>query len=497
MAAGMTISRTVTVGSPDEAANALFMTRLAETGSYRLPTGLDQSTAAYVHPRSMTLLGTDLASGSFLGLIQAGAVVIRVLGPGVERFLNPILLFFGLVSLFFVFRRFWSRWWALLGVTLVAIHPAVFIYATLPYLHNGTLTAGLMIAGWLFLRLLERPSWRRSALFGLGFGLALSFRPVEALWLAPAVVVMLVSRRLWRELTLAGLVILSCQTPWLFANRAVYGSWLSSGYTPGGVFTDAVGAATITAPAKTLLTPAGGEWNWHWLSSMWWYFILLLPAWSILSVAAFIRYFRRKFTTSGKVIKLSLITLMALFPFVYYGSWNLYPTTPSTDVGVFAGYVRYWLPLYVVMAPGVVLGLRQVRRRWIIVVLAGLLMGSQLTSIWAHPVSGLRARFQADQKNRIIRVTVLAATETNAVIIAGHRDKYFQDQRLSVFRLPETPVEWQNLQTLVSHRPVYLYNSFGEYDLEKLQLLLASQRLQLAPARTIGRDALFRLQSAT
>lgn len=493
---GWIVTRPLTFGSPDEAANHYFMTVLVQTGHNRVNTGLPDDVLAYLHPRSMTVQAAFLAPGSFLGLIQASAMVIKTFGAGTERMITPLLSLGGLLAAFFIFRRFWGRWWALLGAGLIAIHPAFFEFATLPYLHNGAFVAALMIAAWALLRLLERPSWHLSGGFGLAFGAALFFRPVEGLWTVPAVLILLVARKLWRELLLAGVIVLLVQLPWLLADRQVFGSLFASAYTPSGIFNDATGGESIIAPVHRLFTPAGGVWSWHWLSSAWWYFFLLVPAWSAMSLVAISRYFRRKYVTWSKSLKLTVISLVGVFPLVYYGTWNLYPATPAADVGALASYVRYWLPLYIIMAPGVIVILQLLRRRWLIVCLALILGGSQIGVLWVHPVSGLRARLAADAKNRVIRTAVVQATEPNAILIAGHDDKYFQDQRLSAFRLPQNDSDWKILKKLQSLRPVYLYAAVGAVNISAAQNTMATYGLQISQMLTIGRDTLWKITTA-
>jgi hypothetical protein len=291
-------------------------------------------------------------------------------------------------------------------------------------------------------------------------------------------------------------VVLCVQLPWLIANRTIYGSFLSSGYTPGGVFIDAVGSEAVVAPVKKLFTPPGGVWSWHWLSSTWWYFILLVPAWSAMALVAIVRYYRRKYVTWSKALKLSILSLIGIFPLVYYGTWNLYPNTPAADVGAMSSYSRYWIPLYLMMVPGVIITLRMLSKRWIIVVAAVVLGLSQIIAVWSHPVSGLNARFNGDKKNRNVREQVLSVTETNAVIIAGHADKYFQDERLSAFRLPQTNAQWQTLQKLLTIRPVYLYVAVNAVDTGEAITNMQSFGMTMEPVLTIGREVLWKISPA-
>jgi len=494
---GWFVARVTIVGSPDEAANRYFMTHLAQTGQYRVDTGVSAEALNYLHPRSMATQGQFLASGSFLGLVQTGAVMMKLGGAGAEKILIPMVSLAGLVAMFFVFRRFWGRWWSLFGAVLIALHPAFFEYATLPYMHNGALVALLMIAAWATLRLLEQPTVWKSILVGLSYGGALFFRPVEVLWTAPALIILLVARKLWRELIFVGIVTVLVQLPWLLINKEIYGSYLSSGYTPSGVFSDAVGGEAVTAPLKKIFTPPGGEWSWHWLSSTWWYFILFLPTWPAAALVAISRYFHRKYVSWSKSLKLSVISLIGIFPLIYYGTWNLYPTTPAADVGALASYVRYWLPLYIVMAPGVIIVLRFIQRRAVYISVAAILLIAQASTIWLHPVSGLRARLHANTKNENIRRQVVAVTESNAIIIAGHADKYFQQDRLSGFRLPQNEGEWKILQTVVNQRPVYLYVAVGAVDTAQAATTMADFQLQMEKVLTINRETLWKITSTS
>ncbi len=488
------VLRTSTVGSPDEAANQLFISRLATTGSYRIDTGLSSEEAGIVHPRSIAVRGSDLLPGSFLGLVQAGGLAVKAFGPGAERFLTPLLAWLALLALYLVFRRFWSRWWALAGVALLAIHPVFFQFATLPYLHNGAFAAVLVIAGWLLMRLLERPSWSRSVLFGLGYGFALFLRPIEALWTVPVITIVLLTRPGgWKWLAAALAAMLAVQSSWMLANRDLFGSWLSSGYTPEGIFTDAAGASALVNPVRQLLTPVGGQWSWHWLSSTWWYLLLLVPAWSAMTLVSLAAYFKRKYTTFGKALKLSLISLVALFPLVYYGSWELYPQTPASSVGSLSSYARYWLPLFIAMTPGMVLALRRLRQRWIVGMVIIFLAVSQLAAMIIHPVSGLQARFKADDAGQSRRQFILNSTPADAVIVAGHQDKYVYWDRLTMFALPAESASWKILANLARIRPTYIYVAPFQYDLVAVGKTLATYNLQLTNQRLMNRDQLWRI----
>lgn len=480
--------------SPDEAVNRYFIQRLATTGNLTVETGLLPVQLEVLRPRSVVVDGSTIKPGSFLGLIEVGGLIQRLSGAVGVRLLTPLIIFAGCVALFRVFRRFWGRWWSLLGVIAVAFHPAIFTYSTLPYLHNGAFLGSLMISGWCLLRLLEYPTFFRAIVAGLAFGGALFFRPIEAIWTAPLIIILLFARRLWLPAVVFVLGVVIVQLPWLIMNITTYGSMLTTAYTPSGVFNSESALSTISEPTRRLLTPPGGVWNWHWLSSAWWYLVLLTPVWSLMAVLATGAYVKRKFGSWKKVVKLSLIGVVALFPLVYYGTWDLYPTTPAQDVGVYAGYVRYWLPYYVAMAAGVVVLLRQLRQPALVLAVFTFMLGSQIIAIWNHPASGLRSRMSSDDRVQQQRLGVLLNTEDDAIIIAGQHDKQFFDLRLSVPRLPQLDADWVHLKSVARSRPLYYYAAPGDGALEGNETQLIQFGFEVRERARIGNDVLFRLQ---
>lgn len=493
-ASSWVVTQSTPVGSPDEAANRLFIRHVAETGSYAIPTDLSPTEANTFHPRSTMPKDGQIIPASFLGLVQVGALIARVGGLGAERFLTPLLAGLALWALFDVFRRFWGRWWSLFGVTVLAAHPVFFEFMTLPYLHNGAFAAVLAIAGWALLRHLEQPSVQRAVTFGLLYGLALMFRPIEVLWTGPIVAIMLIARRDWRSLAVMVIATVAMQLPWMVANHQLYGSWLRTGYAPAGLFTtgNETGAASSSLQ---LFAPAGGRWTWHWLSSTWWYLVLLVPTWSLAASISLIRYFRRKCTSLGKVVKLAAISLVAIVPLVYYGSWDLYPQTPAATVGALASYARYWLPLYMAMVAGVILVLRTVTARWLLWLCMMALMGSQLVPLIAHPSSGLQARLSGADRGLARQTFVADRTPENSLIIAGRQDTYLDDVRLTTFQLPEAETDWATLRSIVVRRPVYIYLAPGQYDPAALTQVLTDHGLRVGATFSQGRDQLWEVQT--
>lgn len=482
-----------TVGSPDEAANQYFMRELAETGQYRVDSGLPAETNTVLYPRSSTRQGQFLASGSFLGLVQVGAVVINIFGVGAERFLTPLVALVALWAMYLILRRFWDRWWALSATTLVALHPAWFGQMTNPYLHNGLFTAMLVISAWGLMRLLERPTLWRSIVAGLLFGGALYFRPVEAIWTVPLVVVLLVARKLWWQLVLIGIVTILVQLPWLLVNEELYGSALSSAYNQAGVFTDSDDVTeAVAAPAKLLFTPPGGVWSWHWLSTTWWYVIVLGSPISILALLALGRYLRRAMH-GIKTLKLSLLGLPIMFLLVYYGTWDLYPTSTSSQIGWHASYIRYWIIVYVALTVGAVVAIQKMFTGRVKIIAMVVLMSVNILTTGWHVNSGIRQRLAADRVGQDRQKFILRSTEPESFVIAGQQDKYLFGERRIAFAWPSDPTGLTAVKNTVAIRPVYLYGTLNQFSESKLKAQLAPYGLTIIKKATHGSETLWNI----
>lgn len=485
-------------GSPDEAANALMVHQVATAGRALVVSPLTSGQLQLFHPRSVLIHGTQLQLGSFLGLVQVAGTASRWFGDTAGRLVVPLLSIAALTAFYGLLRRFWSQGWALTGAALLAVNPVWFQFQTLPMFHNGAFASMLIVAGYCLRRQFERPSWRWATAVGLTYGVALFFRPSEILWTGPLIAIVLLTmpgRGKWFPLVV-GLTAL-VQVPWLIGGQHLYGSALSTGYTPDGAVSNA-GASSTVISLWRLITPAGG-WSLHFLSSAWWYYLLLLPASSAMALVALAKYIRRKFVHWQKVLKLTVVGIFALFPLVYYGSWDLYPLLPASQVGSLSSYDRYWIILFVAMIPGVVLTIRRIWHihRLMAGCIFGLLLLGQMGMIIWHPGSGLRVRWQRQHQAESLRQAVVTGTPRSALIIAGPADKYLLADRLVGYALPATSAQWQTLSTLVTARPVYLLRSAAGTSYDSIAQLLVAHGLRLGSTQSVPGDELWLITSRT
>lgn len=444
--------------SPDEAVNELFITRLAKAQPLSVTYPLTKNEQEFFVPRSVGISEDQLQPGSFLGFILILGIIKSLLGSvGLIGF--QLATFIGaLYCTYRIVRRYWEPSWALASILLVATHPVIIQFVTLPLFHAGMLLAGLCLTALAVLRYQELPGWRRAAWAGVAIGATLFIRPSEVLWIGPAVAVIVLARskNIAHLTIIAGLVALA-QVPWMIISHQVFGSFLATGYTPGGITTGLTQSPSKWRAIFSLFTPAGGVWNWAFLRHVWDYAIALFPVYSLATAVSLVWYFRRKFVHWTKVLKIGLMLGLLMYLLAYYGTWELYPGALPSAFGAWNSYDRYWLPLFVGTAAGVIVLFRGVlhwpfRKSFpflILIVLANLWV------VWMHPVAGLRARNERSLIERQLKTSVLEHIPANSILFAHGPDQIFSADIATSFYLPSSPESWQAFVGIARRMPVF------------------------------------------
>lgn len=481
---------------PDEAANAFFAGRYAQTGQFHYPTGLTAAQLDIYRPRSVAVAGTDYVPGSFLGFITLQGLLLR--GGTFAPFVFTGLIFIGaLASWYRLVRRYWERSWALLSVGILITIPAVAVYQTLPWLHASLFTSFLIITGLALVRFQERQTWWRAIVIGLAYGAALFIRPIEVVWTGPAIAaVMIVHRKGWHYLIGTAVVTMIIQAPWILVGLQTFGTVLASGYSSQGISLAVVPDAAISGKLAwyRILVPPGG-WSWHFIPAAWESLVMLLPALSAMTAVALLAYFRRKFVQPIKIIKIGAICLIGLYYLIFYGSYDLNINGPVL-AGVISSYVRYWLPLFVAMAAGATTFVRLVTRRRLRLAwpLAAVVIGVNIWTTLGHFNGGLLALHRQDVRFQAIVQQIKAQTESNSLIITGRYDKVLLGYRLVSFYQPTTPSDWSLVAGVAAARPVYVIGSIVTARLETWQSTAAAHGLVATAVAPIDGDTLWRLR---
>ena len=481
---------------PDEAANAFFAKQFAQTSQFTYDTGLTPAELSIYHPRSVGISGSFYVPGSFVGFITLHGLLQKI-GSIAPTVFTWIIFLLAILAWYCLVRRYWDKNWALFSIAAIITLPAVVAFLHLPWLHAMLLTSFFMLTGWALVRYQERQTWVRAVMVGICYGAALFIRPVEALWTFPAVVLVMIVHRQRRRFIIAMLVtVMLMQLPWMIMAKTTFGTVLGSGYTTQGLaFTtlDETAGSQGLSWYRTLIPPGG--WSWHFFSAAWESLFALMPAVAFMTVIALAIYFKRKFVNISKVLKIGAIMLFVAYYLVYYGSLDLAQNGPAV-AGSITSYVRYWLPLIVAMVAGVVVTLRWIYRRqpWVAIVLAGIVLTSNMwSSVW-HFNSGLRSLRQQDLRFQSVQRVVKQYTEANSLIITGRYDKTLLASRIVSYRQPITEDEWTVLSNIVARRPVYLIGSILATSEATLRDKATAHNLVVTSVTAIDDSTLWRLQ---
>jgi hypothetical protein len=223
--------------SPDETAVAVSIERLGETGSAAVLEPL-APTLPWLHPRSYVSVGEALLPVGFLGWPWWLSQFSRVLPTGFLPVLAGLLAASGVIPWYLVLRRKFgplAAWW---GTALAWTFPPVLLYLNRSYFTHIPQLALAIWALWLLVLSQDEPqtSSRKGIAMrlvaGLLLGVALSFRPIEAVWLLP--LFYLAYRQFvaltWRTcFQLVGGAVIGL-FPLAFAQSTTYGQWFRVGY---------------------------------------------------------------------------------------------------------------------------------------------------------------------------------------------------------------------------------------------------------------------------
>lgn len=172
---------TQVVASPDETAVALFARGWSAREGFKLPTGIPDAAASIpgLHPRSMVQQGAWLVPVGFLGMPLL-ALPFEKIWEGSSAYLTALLVASSVFPLWQFARRLGVRA-AIVACISYLSFPVVLLYANRGLFPNLPVVALALWSVWL---LGEKARWK-IGVGGLLLGVALTIRPVEAVWLLP------------------------------------------------------------------------------------------------------------------------------------------------------------------------------------------------------------------------------------------------------------------------------------------------------------------------
>lgn len=484
---------------PDEVANYFWSVNYASTGQLVVAEPLNQIAQNQIHPRSFNVRADGaLVPGSFLGLILLFGTLAKIFSTNAIIYFTPVLSILAVLAFYHIIKHFFDRRVGLIAAVLMFFHPAWWYYSVTSMLPNVAFVSFLIFSIFFLLKNERIKSYNLllSAFFG---GLAISIRPSEIIWVAVIYLTLLfyLKQKLnYKKIIIFGVLAVIVVLPSLSQQYAIYGNYLTSGYSQLAESTQA--ACTSCSLVKSIISPFGFHpsliaknfWL-HFVSRMWWL--------SLLALLGFVAYISSPKVQSSKSFG---FMLMSMFVFawlaIYYGSWLFSDqlTVHLNTLGL--SYVRYWLPLYLMSLPFIAIGLLWLsgflKNRWrniILVLMLIILFNASVNLVLSQKPDSI-----LPVKNRISTYkqnasTVNMLTEVNSVIITVRKDKlFFPDRKvIHTFEALTLNKDLQNiLPGLIEAAPVYYYALGPEPALE------FENGITLELVQSVGQEILYKVK---
>ncbi len=489
--------------SPDETANAFFVSRLAEGGGLSAADQAVIRSGGLIHPRSISVSGGLLVPGSFLGMIIFYALPVAFFGVGVLPFLTPLFSALAIIAFGSVLKRFLPERAARISVVLAAAHPAFWYYSARGLFHNAFFLDGLILAIYFFISSpFESLDQKYGSRRGLGaiadgmlgggfFVLAASARTFELIWAAPLLVLLL-----WRgRKKIKKIKFLSALAVILFSSL-IFGFLFLSLYgyiSPGGYqLQDSGSASLLRAVFPFGFSPRNIFWNvWNFGKAIFWWHTGI--AWA----AVIYIFLRRGEETSLKKYFL-LFAIFSLPLILIYGSGRYLDTPDPRFATIGTSTVRYWLPIYIALISfggwflNRLLGINRICRVLAILAIAAIFLLSARTVFWGRG-EGLVYVLRELRRYELIRSEVISKIPESSIIITDRSDKIFFPLR-DVVVGTSSPAVIASLRNLSGIGPLYVYTIAMDENDSRIALYKKAGfifSLELA----FGNERLYRLKS--
>lgn len=454
---------------PDETANYFWSKKYASTGFLSEAEPLNLVAANQIHPRSFNVLDNgSLVPGSFLGLILLFGTIAKFFGSGSIIYYTPILSLAGVFAFYFIIKKIFNERVAFISAFLMMFHPAWWYYSVTSMLPNVVFISFILVSVAILIIDQKVIKSRHIIFSAIFFGLAISIRPSEIIWiLAVYLAALILVREKIKFIHLLLFLIISSIVflPSLNHQKILYGDFLTSGYSQ--LQSETYGSCQACELIKSLFLPFGFHpglvvtnlWT-HYLSRLWWLSLITL-----LGLVAFLSQRKQSPVIFGYVI-------MSLFIFgwlgVYYGSWEFTDKLTAHLNTLGLSYVRYWLPLFLLAIPFTANGLIFItnlffKNHWktfsLVVAMALLFYMSADLVLQKKPDSILpvKQRIATYKKNAN---EVLKLTESDSVIVTVRKDKLFFPERKVIHTFDALYLNndlSSVLSNLIRLTPVYYY----------------------------------------
>lgn len=483
---------------PDEAANYLFIHDAWKTASFGVYEPLSNVAMSQVHPRSVTVVASELVPIGFPGFVSMMYLVtlpfFLLFGEGVATVLLvlvvPLLAASTPYLLYRVLVHAMDERIARLSGLLLFILPPWWYYASRS-LQTPILFVWLILVSLFLLFISSSVRYQKTvtALSGILLALAIFIRPSEVLWIGVVAAVLLYRVRKYIDWSvfiywvfgIIGVGIL------FFVNQYLwYGHIFSTGYAMPQ--DSGVGGTIFQSPQgrfwfQGFFFPFG----FHPLiivQTVYQYSVQLFSVWAIAVVFGVIAVYKK--WVVGEIHHMyQKITLgVSLFLLCSYGSWKFVDNVLGV-ASIGSSQVRYFLPVYVLLLPFVVLGIQYLytffsyKKVVLLFALCSLFLASG--AVVFGPPEGLLSLQKTLTGYVDWREQVLKRTPAQSVIATRYADKYLVPFRKVIPGFQEEYEIDAVKSLLLGNVPVFWFDVIlSDEEYQKTQERIAPKQLSLS-----------------
>ncbi|MCB9802593.1 glycosyltransferase family 39 protein [Candidatus Nomurabacteria bacterium] len=482
---------------PDANANYFFVNLFAKNNSLSFFEPLNLLTDNLLHTRSINVWQGNLVPMTFLLPLIIFGIFAKVFGSLAVLFLTPLL---ASISLYFFYqiiaKVFASENLAFVATVLLAFFAPWLFFANVVMLTNVFFIFCLLAFLYFFLVQQTKYSFVLSFLF---FALALFSRPNELIWLFIFLLFIYFYQK--EKITLKKISIFFAINLFflvlvLVLNKLVYGGVFNFGYLnlQNKALSGELGNShfSLFSFIKLLFLPFAWQTK-VFLSSIYHYlFLLIWPYYILIFFALFSlrkKLFQKKEIWSKYLIFSLTISLLLL---IYYANWDFADALVKNYNTISISYVRYFLPIYLLLLPFVAQGILFLSRvkKWknfLTIFLVLLLTIFSLRLAFFAPNDGLLKNKENIDLYYQQFAKVKQIIPADAVIITERSDKIFFPEFKVVVPQGDLPL-WPRIASLMEEREVFYFSDLSEQRILELNFQAKLFGLELVEMSKIDQN---------
>ena len=471
---------------PDANANYFFAQLFADTGSFRLVEILNGIGENIIHTRSMNIVDLYMVPVTFLPALTIFSLGFKLLGGVGILFLTPLL---ATLTVYFVYR---------LAIYLfdidLAFLIALLLFPLAPWLYFSNvvmlptiLFIFLLVAGFLsFAKYVQKQTWWYWLLTSLLLSLAILVRPTEILWVSILIIfVFILNRRYLNWQNIVSAVVTFGFLGWvaLWLNKLTYGGYFSIGYLSFEGGSNELGQSNTLNPLKLLIAPFGFD-LWLIIKNFYKYFFEIVVVHFILAIAGVVYLLSKRKVDRVWKYYFIVAKIISILILIYYGSWYLADPLVLELNKISISYVRYFLPLYILILPLTALALRNIfwrqkKIKWLAPVIILFLTVISLKVAFYSTNDGLFATQRTLRTYYTQYRLVSERVEEDSIIISERSDKVFWPKYRVIVREDGGRIPfWMRVYRITKNNNIYYYADLSRLEEEKEAAKLRSLELE-------------------